>query len=223
MIAEIYHGIMAFFRHLFYAFLSLVLWRFCPLNYSPASSLFFLTPCHPPFPYSPLTFLFHPNPCSLKIQTFNQAYWHRLVVDDFFLPWLHMCLCACTHRVVGDGRWWTKPVSQHLCPSEPLKKLNLASWPQRDTGTKSCQPAFSVLGGMWRPVDIQFSTWTIIISSTFDLLIGISSLTRRSDQTLYKPRKVLMSLLPIGYSVARWQITFDHQNVDNHVCLSCLW
>lgn len=37
------------------------------LTYSPASSLFFLTPCHPPLPYSPLTFLFHPNPCSLKI------------------------------------------------------------------------------------------------------------------------------------------------------------
>ncbi len=37
----------------------------------------------------------------------HQAYWHRLVVDEFCHDYTHAhtdtCVCACTHRPVGDG------------------------------------------------------------------------------------------------------------------------
>ncbi len=58
----------------------------------------------------------------------HQAYWHRLVVDEFRRDYTHThththkCVRACAHRPVGDGGWWAMPDSQHLCPSELLKK-----------------------------------------------------------------------------------------------------
>lgn len=121
--------LIVLFFHQFYG-------GFFPLHYSPASSLFFLTPCHPPLPYSPLSFstsiLAH-----LKFwATFNQAYWRRLVVDDFFRrDYTHVPMCMHTQTCWG---WWLMNKAS-LTASVPIRAAQETAFGLLATAWHWCQ------------------------------------------------------------------------------------
>lgn len=117
---------------------------------------FFSPDCLPSRPSSPLRFpFFHPFLLtSLKFwATVRRAYWHRLVVDDFFTVITHMHARTC---------WSGSRVDEQCQPRSSFGERSCSRKCIRPPG-RSLWPACLVLPweGPRRPAVVQFSTWTI--------------------------------------------------------------
>lgn len=111
--------VFGFFRHLFYAFLSPVLWSFFPSITVPHLL------CFSWLPATHLSLILHSLSFSTPIlahlkfwATFNQAYWHRLVVDDFFFAVITH-VPTCMHTQICWGWWLMNKAS--LTASVPIR------------------------------------------------------------------------------------------------------
>ena len=144
--------------------LSFFLLRHFPHNSPLLQSLSFLSIIF----YSDTHLAFFPFPIPLLVVLGNvhQAYWHRLVVDEFHHDYTRVhththtktCVHVCTPKPVGDGGWWAmQALSVHAQLScsrnlirPPGHRMALAS-------ILTSLPFFS-LGRIWSPGAIHCST-----------------------------------------------------------------